>query len=111
MYCEQAKYRSEWASDPGCSSGVAEEKVECVVPDAVCFESIYVIKLKDWGKSVCYQLLNIFKNTLLLGILAAPIIIIGYFTYPNNPRLLVKGVVNCQNSRDKGPPEGNGARG
>ena len=24
---------------------------------------------------------------------------------------LVKGVVNCQNSRDKGPPEGNGARG
>ena len=24
---------------------------------------------------------------------------------------LVKGVVNCQNSRDKGPPEGNSARG
>ena len=23
----------------------------------------------------------------------------------------VKGVVNCQNSRDKGPPEGNSARG
>ena len=22
-----------------------------------------------------------------------------------------KGVVNCQNSRDKGPPEGNGVRG
>ena len=22
-----------------------------------------------------------------------------------------KGVVNCQNSRDKGPPEGNSARG
>ena len=25
--------------------------------------------------------------------------------------LCVKGVVNCQNSRDKGPPEGNSARG
>ena len=25
--------------------------------------------------------------------------------------LLFKGVVNCQNSRDKGPPEGNSARG
>ena len=25
--------------------------------------------------------------------------------------LTVKGVVNCQNSRDKGPPEGNSARG
>ena len=24
---------------------------------------------------------------------------------------IVKGVVNCQNSRDKGPPEGNSARG
>ena len=23
----------------------------------------------------------------------------------------VKGVVNCQNSQDKGPPEGNSARG
>ena len=23
----------------------------------------------------------------------------------------LKGVVNCQNSRDKGPPEGNSARG
>ena len=23
----------------------------------------------------------------------------------------IKGVVNCQNSRDKGPPEGNSARG
>ena len=23
----------------------------------------------------------------------------------------VKGVINCQNSRDKGPPEGNSARG
>ena len=23
----------------------------------------------------------------------------------------IKGVVNCQNSRDKGPPEGNGVRG
>ena len=26
-------------------------------------------------------------------------------------RYFVKGVVNCQNSRDKGPPEGNSARG
>ena len=26
-------------------------------------------------------------------------------------RLCLKGVVNCQNSRDKGPPEGNSARG
>ena len=25
--------------------------------------------------------------------------------------MLFKGVVNCQNSRDKGPPEGNSARG
>ena len=25
--------------------------------------------------------------------------------------LALKGVVNCQNSRDKGPPEGNSARG
>ena len=25
--------------------------------------------------------------------------------------LAIKGVVNCQNSRDKGPPEGNSARG
>ena len=24
---------------------------------------------------------------------------------------IFKGVVNCQNSRDKGPPEGNSARG
>ena len=24
---------------------------------------------------------------------------------------IVKGVVNCENSRDKGPPEGNSARG
>ena len=24
---------------------------------------------------------------------------------------LIKGVVNCQNSRDKGPPEGNSGRG
>ena len=24
---------------------------------------------------------------------------------------IIKGVVNCQNSRDKGPPEGNSARG
>ena len=24
---------------------------------------------------------------------------------------IAKGVVNCQNSRDKGPPEGNSARG
>ena len=23
----------------------------------------------------------------------------------------IKGLVNCQNSRDKGPPEGNSARG
>ena len=27
------------------------------------------------------------------------------------PNILFKGVVNCQNSRDKGPPEGNSARG
>ena len=26
-------------------------------------------------------------------------------------RGVIKGVVNCQNSRDKGPPEGNSARG
>ena len=26
------------------------------------------------------------------------------------PRIYIKGVVNCQNSRDKGPPEGNSAR-
>ena len=26
-------------------------------------------------------------------------------------RDILKGVVNCQNSRDKGPPEGNSARG
>ena len=32
----------------------------------------------------------IFKNTLLSGILDTSIIIIGYFTYPNNSRLLVK---------------------
>ena len=25
--------------------------------------------------------------------------------------LFLKGVVNCQNSQDKGPPEGNSARG
>ena len=25
--------------------------------------------------------------------------------------IYIKGVVNCQNSRDKGPPEGNSARG
>ena len=25
--------------------------------------------------------------------------------------LVIKGVVNCQNSRDKGPPEGNSTRG
>ena len=25
--------------------------------------------------------------------------------------MTIKGVVNCQNSRDKGPPEGNSARG
>ena len=24
---------------------------------------------------------------------------------------MIKGVVNCQNSQDKGPPEGNSARG
>ena len=24
---------------------------------------------------------------------------------------IIKGVVNCQNSQDKGPPEGNSARG
>ena len=29
----------------------------------------------------------------------------------NKSNLPVKGVVNCQNSRDKGPPEGNSARG
>ena len=28
-----------------------------------------------------------------------------------NKRFIIKGVVNCQNSRDKGPPEGNSARG
>ena len=29
----------------------------------------------------------------------------------SNKDRTIKGVVNCQNSRDKGPPEGNGARG
>ena len=29
----------------------------------------------------------------------------------SNLTLDLKGVVNCQNSRDKGPPEGNSARG
>ena len=30
---------------------------------------------------------------------------------PVESRIHFKGVVNCQNSRDKGPPEGNSARG
>ena len=34
------------------------------------------------------------------------IILLSIFT-----TFIIKGVVNCQNSRDKGPPEGNGARG
>ena len=30
---------------------------------------------------------------------------------PPNTTQAIKGVVNCQNSQDKGPPEGNSARG
>ena len=33
------------------------------------------------------------------------------YTEPAVKANLFKGVVNCQNSRDKGPPEGNSARG
>ena len=32
-------------------------------------------------------------------------------TFIERRAAIVKGVVNCQNSRDKGPPEGNSARG
>ena len=32
-------------------------------------------------------------------------------SHKNTFRKILKGVVNCQNSRDKGPPEGNSARG
>ena len=34
-----------------------------------------------------------------------------YLKYPTRIPSYIKGVVNCQNSRDKVPPEGNSARG
>ena len=35
----------------------------------------------------------------------------AWVNQPFKPSRYIKGVVNCQNSRDKGPPEGNSARG
>ena len=50
------------------------------------------------------QCLFLFEKTSLLEICRSSISI-------TLPKMSIKGVVNCQNSRDKGPPEGNSARG
>ena len=40
-----------------------------------------------------------------------PILIFRLETVYLNRAMYIKGVVNCQNSQDKGPPEGNSAHG
>ena len=54
---------------------------------------------RKWPKFVCVTLISqLSKYT-------------GQYNTSFNTHRRIKGVVNCQNSRDKGPPESNIARG
>ena len=90
----------------------------CPYMNLLWFENLLLMRLWVWNAYLvllwnrALALRNILMYVLCIGLPTGTIAFWGTIV----PRILTvdhtfKGVFNCQNSRDKGPPEGNSARG